>query len=91
MRTLSISSAVWNGALAGGLLTAPLIGVLYLGHQLAGLPFAPFTLFDWLTLVLPGSLITLGLDTMISLMRALNISVANMAKLTEQIMAVVTE
>lgn len=90
MRTLSISSAVWNGALAGGLLTAPLIGVLYLGHQLAGLPFAPFTLFDWLTLVLPGSLITTGLDTMISLMRALNISVANMAKLTEQIMAVVT-
>ena len=36
------------GALAGGLLTAPLVGLLYLVDKLVGLPFVPFALFDWI-------------------------------------------
>jgi DMSO/TMAO reductase YedYZ molybdopterin-dependent catalytic subunit len=86
MRTRSF----WHGALAGGLLTAPLLGVLFLGQQLVGLPFTPFTLFAWLTQVLPGPLVTFGLDTMISVMRVLGISVADMGKLAEQVLAVLT-
>ena len=34
------------GALLGALLTAPLIAVMYLAYQLAGLPFVPFDLFN---------------------------------------------
>ncbi|NJN68548.1 MAG: molybdopterin-dependent oxidoreductase [Chloroflexaceae bacterium] len=82
------SSSLWYGALAGGLLTAPLMSVLYLGQELADLPFMPFTLFDWFTRVLPGPLITFGLDTMISLFLALGISIADTGKLAEQTMAV---
>ena len=77
-----------TGALAGALLTAPLIGVMYLANQLAGLPFIPFDLFDWLTRVLPGPLITFGIDLMIDTMLWLGVSVADAAKTAEQIMAV---
>ncbi len=37
LRTLSLG----YGALAGGLLTAPLVGLLYLVDKLADLPFVP--------------------------------------------------
>jgi len=77
-----------TGALAGALLTAPLIGVMYLANQVVGLPFVPFDLFDWLTRVLPGPLITFGIDLMIDTMRWLGVSVADTAKTAEQIMAV---
>jgi len=77
-----------NGALVGALLTAPLIGVMYLAAQVAGLPFVPFDLFDWLTRVLPGPLITFGIDLMIDTMLWLGASVADTAKTAEQIMAV---
>jgi len=77
-----------TGALVGALLTAPLIGVMYLADQWMGLPFVPFDLFDWLTRVLPGPLITFGIDLMIDTMLGLGISVADTAKTAEQIMAV---
>ncbi|MCA9993539.1 MAG: hypothetical protein KDE29_21305, partial [Anaerolineales bacterium] len=76
------------GALLGGLLTAPLIGLMYLANQLAELPFVPFDFFDWMTRVLPGGLITFGIDTMINLMLFLNINVADSAKTAEQLVAV---
>ncbi len=77
-----------TGALVGALLTAPLIGIMYLADQLAGLPFVPFDLFDWLTRVLPGPLITFGIDLMIDTMLLVGMSVADSAKIAEQIMAV---
>jgi DMSO/TMAO reductase YedYZ molybdopterin-dependent catalytic subunit len=76
------------GALAGALLTAPLIAVMYLANQLAGLPFVPFDLFDWVTRVLPGPVITFGIDTMITTFTVLGIDVANTAKTAEQASAV---
>lgn len=77
-----------TGVLVGGLLTAPLIGLMYLADQLFGLPFVPFDLFDWLTRVLPGPLITFGIDLMIDTMLLLGVSVADTAKTAEQVMAV---
>ena len=44
-----------SGILAGGLLTAPLVGLMYLVDKLAGLPFVPFALFDWIARVDPRS------------------------------------
>jgi DMSO/TMAO reductase YedYZ molybdopterin-dependent catalytic subunit len=77
-----------TGILAGGLVTAPLIGLLYLADQAAGFDFLPFSLFGRLTQILPGPLITFGLDLMIDAMRLLGLSVAANAKLAEQVMAV---
>jgi len=77
-----------TGALVGGLLTAAMISLMYLANQIAGLPFAPFDLFNWISRMLPGAVITFGIDLMIDTMLLLGINVADTAKLAEQIMAV---
>jgi hypothetical protein len=41
-------STIGMGILLGGFLTAALIGVLYLGQQLIGLPFVPYDVFNWM-------------------------------------------
>ena len=85
------SAGSWGlaqGALAGGLLAAPLIGLMYLLDQLAKFPFAPFALFDWIARVLPGPLVTFGIDLMIDGLRLAGMSVAAAAKTGEQIGAI---
>ena len=77
-----------TGALVGGLLTAPLIGLMFLARQLFGLAFAPFELFDWITRVLPGDVVTFGIDLMIDTMLFLGVNVADTAKTGEQVAAV---
>jgi len=72
------------GVLAGALLTAPLIGLMYLIDKLAGLPFVPFALFDWIARVLPGPVVTFGIDLMIDGMLLVGLSVADAAKTGEQ-------
>ena len=85
------SAGSWGlalGALAGGLLAAPLIGLMYLLDQLAKFPFAPFAFFDWIARVLPGPLVTFGIDLMIDGLRLVGMSVAAAAKTAEQIGAI---
>ena len=82
MKKLSI------GTLVGALLAAPMLGVMYLGRHLVELPFLPYDLFDWSTRVLPGSLVTFGIDLMIDTMRLVGMSVADSAKTAEKIFAV---
>ena len=77
------------GALIGGLLTAPMMVLMYLGDQLAGLPFVPFSVFNWMVRVLPGNLITFGIDMMIDSMLMLGMDVANTAKTAERGIAVI--
>ncbi len=84
MRKLSIGT----GILVGGLLTAALMAVMYLGQQLANLPYPPFDLFNWIARELPGDIVTFGIDLMIDTMLLLNISVVDMAKTAERIQAV---
>lgn len=77
------------GGASGGMLTAALIAVLYAGWRLAGLPFIPFDVFDWTSRRLPGSVITFGIDTMVRLIRALDLGpTAEAAKTAEQTMAI---
>ena len=76
------------GALAGGLLTAPLVGLLYLVDKLAGLPFVPYALFDWIARVLPGPVVTFGIDLMIDGLLLMGLSVAAAAKTGEQAAAI---
>src|SRR5262245_8199459 len=78
------------GALTGAILTPPLVAFFYLGWKLIGLPFVPFNLFDWTSRRLPGPLITIGIDSMVRLIRALQLgATATAAKTAEQTMAIV--
>src|SRR5690349_7577147 len=78
-----------TGVLAASLVTMGLIGTLFFGWSVAGLPFVPFDVFDWLTRVLPGRLIAFGIGTMVFVIRTLNLGpTSDIAKLAEQVMAI---
>ena len=61
------------GLLVGALLTAPLIAVLYAAWGLIGLPFVPYDMFDLMARVLPGRVITSGIDMVVTIIRTLDI------------------
>jgi DMSO/TMAO reductase YedYZ molybdopterin-dependent catalytic subunit len=72
------------------MVTAALLGVLYFGWRVAGLPFVPFDTFDWLTRVLPGRIIAFSIGAMVTIIRALNLGpTAATAKMAEQAIAVI--
>lgn len=78
------------GALVGVLLTLSLMGIMFLAEQVAGLPFAPFDLFDWMARILPGDIITLGIDIIVSFISGLNLGeTSSTAKAIEQLSALV--
>lgn len=77
-----------TGALVGGLITMPLIALIFLAERLVGFSFIPFDIFAWITRILPGPIVTFGIDLMIDTLRLLNINVADTAKTAEQAMAV---
>src|ERR1700733_14261885 len=78
-----------DGAWVGALLSAPLVAASYLGWKLGGLPFVPFDLFDWIARELPGSIVTTGIDSALTILRALHVgSTAAAAKTAEQTMAI---
>lgn len=79
---------VGMGALSGALITAPLMGLMYLGDQLFGLPFIPYDLFDWIARVLPGPIITFGIDLMIDSLLLFGAGVAGTAKTAEKAVAI---
>jgi DMSO/TMAO reductase YedYZ molybdopterin-dependent catalytic subunit len=84
------TSDVFTAALIGAFLTLPLITLFYLGWRLLGLSFVPFSLFDWTTRVLPGPLVTFGIDSIVTLVRSLRLGdTATAAKTAEQTMAIV--
>ena len=76
------------GAMTGVLLTAPLIAILYMVDKWTDLSFPPFDTFDWIARILPGPLVTFGIDLMVDTLMAVGLSVKDFAKTAEQIMAV---
>lgn len=77
-----------TGGVIGLLLTLPLMAVLYLGDQLLGLPFIPFDNFDFIARILPGAVITFGIDMMVSVIIGLQLGeLSSAAKTAEQLMA----
>ncbi|VAW30932.1 hypothetical protein MNBD_CHLOROFLEXI01-1258 [hydrothermal vent metagenome] len=76
------------GSLVGGLLAAALTAVHYAASFLIGTSFIPFDFFNWMVRVLPGDLITFGIDMMIDTMLALGLSVVDLAKTAERVSAV---
>ena len=61
------------GLFVAAMVTAALIAILYFAWTVIGLPFASFDIFDWLTRVLPGSVIAAGIHTMVAVIRALHL------------------
>ncbi|MBC8099878.1 MAG: hypothetical protein H7Y11_10580, partial [Armatimonadetes bacterium] len=81
---------ILTGLLLGGLLTAPVIALFFLGDVLAGLPLPPLNIIDWMARNLPGDLLTAGIDAMVSVIRGLNLGRTDVyAKLGEQSMGIV--
>jgi DMSO/TMAO reductase YedYZ molybdopterin-dependent catalytic subunit len=79
----------FTGALVGAMLTAALIAVFYAAWKLAGLPFVPFDVFDWMTRVLPGQIIGFGIHSMVTVIRALHVGPTSVvAKAVEQAMGI---
>jgi DMSO/TMAO reductase YedYZ molybdopterin-dependent catalytic subunit len=77
------------GALVGALLTAPLIAVFFLVSQLVGTPFVPFDVFDWVGRILPGGLITFGIDLIVNTIDTFNLGeTSSAAKTAEQFLAI---
>ena len=75
------------GALTGVLLTAPLIAILYMADKWLDLSYPPFETFDWTAGMLPGAMVTFGIDAMIETLMLVGLSVKDFAKTAEQIMA----
>lgn len=76
-----------TGALLGALTMAPVLAISYLAFRLFNLPFLAYSLFDWLARVLPGDVVTLGIDAMVTVLRAASIATSS-AKTVEQLLAV---
>jgi DMSO/TMAO reductase YedYZ molybdopterin-dependent catalytic subunit len=82
-------AGVFQGLLVSALVAMALLGTLFFGWRVAGLPFVPFDVFDWLTRLLPGRLIAFGIGTMVSVIRALHLGpTSETAKLAEQLMSI---
>src|SRR5262245_44170380 len=89
MRWRWLNALLWGG-LAGLLVTTPLAALFYAGHAVAGLSFVPFTIFDWTTRILPGPVLTFGIDAIVGIVRGLGMgNTSATAKTAEQVMAVV--
>jgi DMSO/TMAO reductase YedYZ molybdopterin-dependent catalytic subunit len=89
LRRASHSPTPSGGAFVGALLTTALVAVSYCGWKVAGLPFAPFDVFDWIVRVLPGGFVSAAIDASVLIARALGAdSIASAAKTADQVMAV---
>ena len=76
------------GALAGILVVPPMIAVMYLVDKWVNLSFPPFDVFDWIARILPGPVVTFGIDLMIDVLGVVGMSVADTAKTAEQVIAI---
>src|SRR5215471_18249372 len=80
---------VRDGAFVGLLLTGLFLAVSGLAWKIAGLPFVALDLFDWIARVLPGSVLTTGIDWIVAISLALHVgNLSAAAKSTEQMIAI---
>ena len=74
----------------GALTSIPVMALGSLAEGIAGLTFTPFDLFDGLARVLPGDILTFGIDSLVAVITALNIGpTSEVAKIAERSMALV--
>jgi DMSO/TMAO reductase YedYZ molybdopterin-dependent catalytic subunit len=79
-----------TGLLLGALTSIFVMLLIYAGDSLAGLPFVPFDLFDFLARVLPGFILVPSIHLMVNMLLAFHVvSLSTAAKLAEQCMALI--
>ena len=76
------------GALAGILMVPPMIATMYLFDKWINVSFPPFDVFDWIARILPGPVVTFGIDLMVDILGIVGMSVADTAKTAEQSIAI---
>ena len=76
------------GSLVGVTLAAPMIAMMYVAQKWLNFSFAPFDVFDWIARLLPGPVVTFGIDRMVDMLILFGASVSGTAKTAEQSMAV---
>ena len=87
--TVGGGRALGYGALAGLLLTIPLVAIFWLADAFLGTPFVPFDVLDWAARNMPGGLITFAIDTMVTVITALQLGeTSTAAKAAEQLMGI---
>lgn len=57
----------------GALSALVMVGLSYLGSVIAGLPRPALVIFDWLARLLPGDLVTIAIDSMVSIISRFNL------------------
>jgi hypothetical protein len=65
--------SIFFGAVLGAVTSLPLMAIAFLGQSTLSLPFPPFDIFDLMGRVLPGGLVTFGIDSMVAIIRGLNL------------------
>ena len=78
--------AALTGLAAGALLTAVLLAVSVVGAHF-GAPSIPYSLFEWLTRVLPGRLVIFGLETTLRGLEGLGLNIKDTGKAVEVALA----
>lgn len=82
------SPGILVGILVTIMLALPLSAVFYFGWRVANVPYPAFSLFDALSQMLPGDVLTFGIDTIVELIRTLQLGATDdTAKIIEQLMA----
>ncbi len=85
MKKLSVIGSILLGIFTG----VPVIVLSFFGYRLASLPFLPFEVFDFTSRLLPGRLISFGIDSIVSLIISLKIGhLSQSAKTAEHIIAI---
>jgi DMSO/TMAO reductase YedYZ molybdopterin-dependent catalytic subunit len=89
MKFKGLPRDISGGLFVTSMVTAALIGILFAGWKIAGLPFVPFDFFDWLTRVLPGRVLGFGIGIMVGVIRALHLGpTSEIAKTVEHAIAI---
>jgi DMSO/TMAO reductase YedYZ molybdopterin-dependent catalytic subunit len=71
-----------TGLAAGALLTAVLLAASVVGSHY-GAPSIPYSIFEWLTRVLPGRLVIFGLETTLHVLEAVGLNIKDTGKAAE--------
>ncbi len=80
----------WMGIGIGLIIIIPITALMALASVVLKVDFLPFNLFDWLARVLPGNVITFGIDQMVRVISLFNLGATDsVAKLAEQVMSIV--
>ncbi|MEZ4769276.1 MAG: hypothetical protein R2844_12720 [Caldilineales bacterium] len=89
MREFTTTRRVGYGIVLGVLTGIVVVALTYIVDKVTGVGFPPFSLFDFMTRVLPGAVVTATIDLMVGVISRLNVgSTASAAKLAEQSFAI---